>query len=208
MQAASKLAERLRDDEVHVWMLDYQRQGGRQPLREVLARYLGCASYEVNFADSPSGRPTLAGPLPAPLHFNWSHSGSRALIAIARQVQPGIDLEHLQRRSRALALARRYFAPQESRQLEGLPASAVEAAFLRLWTAKEALLKAHGSGLSFGLHRVSLVLVGEQTKIRSFEGEQIAHWQLHRLSIADGYTAALGWRGPPLRIVRIDDLRS
>jgi 4'-phosphopantetheinyl transferase len=205
MQAAPKLAERLRDDEVHVWMRDYQPQWGRQPLREVLARYLECTPGEVRFVDSPAGRPALAGPPPAPLKFNWSHSGSHALIAVARGIQPGIDLEHLKRRPRALALARRYFAPEEWQQLAALPESDVEAAFLRLWTAKEALLKAHGSGLSFGLHRVSLRLVEDQAQLTSFEGEQTADWQLHRLAIVDGYTAALGWRGPPMRVVRIDD---
>lgn len=204
MQASPKLAERLLDDEIHVWTRDYRPAEGRQPLREVLAGYLGCAAAEVRFVDSPRGRPALAGSASSVLNFNWSHSGSRALIAVARTVQPGVDLEHPKRRPRALALARRYFAADEARQLAEVSEAGLDAAFLTLWTAKEALLKAHGAGLSFGLHRVSFELVDGQPHLRSFAGERTGDWQLHPLVVADGYTAALGWRGPALRVLRFD----
>src|SRR3546814_6516543 len=63
----------------------------------------------------------------------------------------GADLELLRPRPRALALAERFFVRSETGALLALPAEAREAAFVRLWCAKEAVLKAHGRGLAFGL---------------------------------------------------------
>src|SRR3546814_11324671 len=62
----------------------------------------------------------------------------------------GADLELLRPRPRALALAERFFVRSETGALLALPAEAREAAFVRLWCAKEAVLKAHGRGLAFG----------------------------------------------------------
>src|SRR3546814_8376203 len=73
----------------------------------------------------------------------------------------GADLELLRPRPRALALAERFFVRSETGALLALPAEAREAAFVRLWCAKEAVLKAHGRGLAFGLDRLEFALCGD-----------------------------------------------
>src|SRR5512139_3797885 len=153
---ALKLAEGLGDDEIHVWAIPYAPASGRAPLRRLLPRYLGTRADAVELADGTHGRPELAGLRRNELRFNWSHSGDRALVAIARSVQPGIDLEHCARRGArdVLALAHRFFAPQEAQALAALTAEERPSAFLQLWTVKEAVLKAQGRGLAYGLHRV------------------------------------------------------
>src|SRR3546814_19079607 len=70
------------------------------------------------------------------------------------------SLELLRPRPRALALAERFFVRSETGALLALPAEAREAAFVRLWCAKEAVLKAHGRGLAFGLDRLEFALCG------------------------------------------------
>ncbi|HEY4529994.1 MAG TPA: 4'-phosphopantetheinyl transferase superfamily protein, partial [Luteimonas sp.] len=85
---------------------------------------------------------------------NWSHSGDRLAIALGEDVRVGIDIERPRPRPRVLELAGRYFAPAEAAALAALPEDARADAFLRLWCAKEAVLKAHGRGLAFGLHRL------------------------------------------------------
>src|SRR3546814_3037285 len=71
------------------------------------------------------------------------------------------SLELLRPRPRALALAERFFVRSETGALLALPAEAREAAFVRLWCAKEAVLKAHGRGLAFGLDRLEFALCGD-----------------------------------------------
>lgn len=199
---ALKLAEGLRDDEIHLWAMPHDHAAGRAPLRQLLGRYLGCAAEQVVLNDSAHGRPELAGPQRGALGFNWSHSGGRALVAIARRVQPGIDLEHRQRRGTrdVLVLAQRFFAPQEVQALRELAAGDRTLAFLRLWTLKEALLKAEGRGLAYGLHRVVVELGESAPVLREFGDESLVSWQLQELSLEPDWVSAIAWRGPPMQL--------
>jgi 4'-phosphopantetheinyl transferase len=194
-QTLAKLAEQLRDDEIHVWHLGYRREQGRAPLRRVLATYLGLDADAVILVDGKHGRPALATGHDQSLGFNWSHSGDQALIAIGRHVMPGIDVEHRRERPRALEIAQRYFSVDEAATLAALPAADRSAAFLELWTAKEAVLKALGRGLAFGLHRLSIASTEDHLSLLQLEDDDIRAWQLQRLAVDTALLAALAWRG-------------
>ncbi|OOG53259.1 4'-phosphopantetheinyl transferase superfamily protein [Rhodanobacter sp. C03] len=203
----ASLAGRLHDDEIHVWHLAYRATQGRAPLRRVLAAYLGIDSDAVTLVTGEHGRPALAADLDPSLGFNWSHSGDHALIAIGRQVQPGIDLERRRERPRALEIARRYFNADESAALAALPAADRSVAFLELWTTKEAVLKALGRGIAFGLHRLSIASDGDRPILRQLDGDDVHAWQLQRLTLDPTLLAALAWRGGP-RQIRLHTLAS
>lgn len=204
MQAAesrtsSKVAEPLHDDEIHVWWLDYRREHGRMPLRAILAGYLDAAPDTLTFVEGEHGRPALADPHAA-LAFNWSHSGDHALLAIARGIVPGIDLERLRPRPRAMDIARRYFCADETAALEALPPARRDDAFLALWTAKEAVLKATGRGLSYGLDRLQLTVPPPPSRLLRLDGDDVAAWQLQSLTPDVGHVASLAWRGSSRRV--------
>jgi 4'-phosphopantetheinyl transferase len=196
----ANVAEHLRDDEIHVWRLDYEPSRGRAPLRALLAAYLGVAAEQVALIDGEHGRPALAAGLDPTLGFNWSHSGGHALVAIGRHVVPGIDLERLRPRERALELARRFFCAEEAAALAVLPEAERGAVFLELWTAKEAVLKALGRGLAFGLDRLSVASADGRLQLRRLHGDDAGAWQLQRLALGHGLIAALAWRGGERRI--------
>lgn len=198
--SSSTSAAPLGDDEIALVRLPYRREWGRDPLRRELARQLGTEAGDVRLVDDEHGRPALAGAAGKDLRFNWSHSGDQALIALSRHVQPGVDLERMRPRPRALEIAQRYFAAAEWTQLRAALPLQRDALFLKLWTAKEALLKAHGRGLAFGLHRLSVTIVDDQPTLTSFEGEDHAAWQLHSLPLERGWSGSLAWRGPAMRI--------
>lgn len=192
--------EPLPDDEVHVWQLPYRAALGRAPLRALLGRYLGLPGERVELIAGAHGRPSLGPAHDRSLAFNWSHSGTRALVAVARGVAPGIDLEQPRERPKALALARRFFTPAEALALAALSPAVRSAAFLRVWTAKEAVLKAHGGGISFGLHRLEVSTPAGAPTLQWLEGDEASAWQLHALDAGSGYLAALAWRGDERRI--------
>lgn len=194
------LAEQLQDDEVHVWRLAYQPATGRAPMHAVLAAYLGTTPDRIELIEGTYGRPELARAHEQALGFNWSHSGSHALIALGRQVVPGIDVEQWRPRPRALEIARRFFSPEEVEALSSLSGHAREQAFLRIWTAKEAVVKALGRGLAFGLDRLSIGWVDQQLTLIRLEGENAPDWQIHALPIGSGLTAAMAWRGKARRV--------
>ena len=206
-QTLANVAEHLRDDEIHVWHLGYRREQGRAPLRRVLAAYLGIDADAVALVDGEHGRPALAAGHDQSLGFNWSHSGEQALIAIGRHVMPGIDLERRRERPRALEIAQRYFSVDEAATLAALPAANRSDAFLELWTAKEAVLKALGRGIAFGLHRLSIASTGDQLTLLQLEDDDIHAWQLRRLTVDTALLAALAWRGDA-RQIRLGTLAS
>lgn len=207
-QTLANVAEHLRDDEIHVWLLAYRHAQGRAPLRRVLAAYLGIDVGGVALVDGEHGRPELAGHLvDRSLGFNWSHSADHALIAVGRQIVPGIDLERLRPRPRALEIAQRYFSAGEAAALATLPAADRSTAFLELWTAKEAVLKALGRGIGFGLHRLSIASDGDRLTLQQFDGNDSRAWQLQRLAVGPALLAALAWHGGP-RKIRLHTLAS
>jgi 4'-phosphopantetheinyl transferase len=194
------IASRLDDNSVHVWVLDYQRSLQRAPLRALLGVYLGLPADAVVLEDGEHGRPELARPWNEFLQFNWSHSADKAIVAVARGVKPGIDIERVRPRPRAMQLAERFFHPDETATLTALDASEREYRFLQLWTAKEAILKALGHGISFGLHRLRLNVPPGAPALLWLDGDDATAWQLRRLDIDADHVASLAWRGPSLAI--------
>lgn len=113
-------------------------------LRRVLARYHGCAAADVPLAREPGGRPFLRGA--EHLFFSLSHSGERALVAVA-DVVVGVDVERVRPVPRAEGIARRVLHPETVATLGALPMSDYVRSFLDAWTQREAHVKAVGGGL-------------------------------------------------------------
>src|SRR5258706_6056491 len=109
----------------------------RGMLRVMLGNYLGISPAAVALESGPNGKPLLANSF-SDVHFNLSHSGDRALIAIARDLIPGVDIESLDRDVDYDGLARRFFSGHEYAELQLIPNSDPKRAFLTFWTRKEA----------------------------------------------------------------------
>jgi 4'-phosphopantetheinyl transferase len=140
------------------------------------------------------GRPRLAGALQG-WDVSWSHSGEGLLIALGDKVDVGVDLERARPRPRALELAERFFHSTEHDWLRGLPEPDRNEAFLRLWCAKEAVLKAHGRGIAYGLDKFGLAdLEGGLAMTHPHAGLG-GPWSVHEWAPRPGYRAALAWRG-------------
>ena len=173
------------------------RQGQRaEPLaREWLATELGASTDVLAIQRTAQGRPMLAAPH-TDWDASWSHSGEGLLMALAQGLRVGIDLEVRRPRPRAQVLANRFFAPAEAAALATMPDAARERAFVRLWCAKEAVLKAHGQGISFGLHRLGFVLEGEDWRLVECDAAlgTPADWTLRTFRPAPDYLATVAWR--------------
>jgi len=166
-------------------------------LRAVLGQCIECSPTGLVFSYETRGKPTLVDD-PA-FHFNLSHSGELALLAVTRLAPVGIDVEHVRPMRDAAAIAERFFSPGESAGLNAVPEADRPAAFFNLWTRKEAWLKATGEGISNSLNRVEVsFLPGEPARlIRLFgESERVGGWTLLELTPAAGYAAALAIEAP------------
>lgn len=183
---------------IHIHWLEHDPARGREPLRGVLGRYLGVGADAVALADEAgSSKPRLRSDARG-LRFNWSHTPGLAAVAVARDTDVGIDVEWAHRPVRAAALATRHYAGSEVAWLQALPAAARGAGFLRLWTGKEAVLKALGRGI-WCLEGVHLAARADGTLAllaAHFPEAQDAPLALQALRAPlPGVLAALAWRG-------------
>ena len=180
--------------------LPYRRGEAAEPLaRSWLARELGIAAPALGLWRDGHGRPHLDA-AHAGIDANWSHSGELLLVALARGARVGADIEFLRPRPSAMTLARRFFTPFEAEQLAALPHDAAETRFVRLWCAKEAVLKAHGRGLSFGLEKLTFELDDDgPPRLVACDPALGAPevWQLHAWTPVPGYLATLACKRLP-----------
>ncbi|NIP72954.1 MAG: 4'-phosphopantetheinyl transferase superfamily protein [Gammaproteobacteria bacterium] len=163
--------------------------------RRILGHYLDSDPARLALEYGPHGKPVLAAP-PASLHFNLSHSARRALLAVSRVCEVGVDLESLQRRFDPTRLAERFFTPPEVAELQGLPPAERPAGFLRAWTRKEALVKAMGLGITVNLRRLRVSLDPDRLSWWPMTPDILAaDWELHDLPAIPSFVAALAARG-------------
>ncbi|MEZ4218116.1 MAG: 4'-phosphopantetheinyl transferase superfamily protein [Myxococcota bacterium] len=121
----------------------------RAALRLVVAHWLGAGADAASLAleEDGYGRPCLAGRAACDVDFNLSHSRGLALVAVARGVRIGVDLERVDPRRDVARLAARVLAADEQRALAEQCGAAATRAFHLAWSAKEAFAKASGAGL-------------------------------------------------------------
>ncbi|MBS0571425.1 MAG: 4'-phosphopantetheinyl transferase superfamily protein [Proteobacteria bacterium] len=163
-------------------------------MRALLAAYLDCPVTTVRIERGEHGKPRLAG---VELEFNLSHARDALLLGVSRTIGLGVDLEVARRRTRpAIELARRFFTRAEAQALARVPQARQQDAFLRLWCAKEAVLKAHGRGIGHGLDRFEFVVddAGAVTPAAT------NGWQVVPLAPAPAYLGALAHGEPVARL--------
>ena len=120
-------------------------------LRCILSGYTRSDPAELRLACTSKGKPFLESENADGIQFNLSHSGDLALIAVTVGLRVGVDLELVQERSDLHEIARTYWASGEQDALRQIPPAERSRTFYRLWTRKEAVLKASGQGITDGL---------------------------------------------------------
>jgi 4'-phosphopantetheinyl transferase len=176
---------------------------GRATLRQFLARLLECDGQGLTFRYGEHGKPELDGPQAGRLHFNLSHTGAAALLAVAKRGPVGVDLEKVRPVWNPQQIASRFFTENEGRKLDTVSDADRSETFFRLWTRKEAWLKATGEGIATALDRVEVsFLPDEPAQVLNVVTEhgQAGDWTLAGLQPARGYVGALAIRGQNLNI--------
>jgi 4'-phosphopantetheinyl transferase len=168
-------------------------------LRLVLAHYLDEDPRALRFARGTHGKVKLAGRPAGDYEINLSHSAERALIAVARSRDVGVDIEVHRSDLDVQALSRYVLSPAERRAFAAVPTGDRRAAFFRAWTRKESFVKAIGEGLACPLDSFDISL-DEHTDSALLECRHMpagaARWTTVPLEVGAGAAAALTARGP------------
>lgn len=131
----------------------------RALVRTTITRYQICSRVSpksLEFRKNAHGKPEVSWQHkddwhPPPLHFNLSHTSSLIACGITVNSPIGIDVEEKQRRMKnnILSFARRYFSHEEVERLSAISDLEVQRQeVIKLWTLKEAYVKALGTGFS------------------------------------------------------------
>jgi 4'-phosphopantetheinyl transferase len=168
-------------------------------LRAVLSRYLLIGPSDIELSRSEVGKPIVMGESggPSSISFNMSHAHGRALIAVSKGQEVGVDLERIRSDIEVAKLSERYFAPSEHATIMQSTYELRAARFFRYWVAKEAVLKAQGIGLR-ALSQCEILMgpngVGTEVVVRR-EPPDEHNWRVRLLSCDEGWEAAIAARG-------------
>lgn len=183
--------------------------------RAVLCRYLQHHSLDPTsvlasdplhpaslvFSRNKHGKPELCHPA-TPLRFNLTHTPGLIGLAVAVGGSVGLDAEAKGRKTRgdSLRLARRRFSQIEIEQLERIEDPEERAAlFIKLWTLKEAYVKAVGRGIaaSPGLRGFSFQLEEGAKRVEFDSATDVGGWEFALMQPVEGHLAALCYERQP-----------
>lgn len=170
----------------------------RGSLRLLLGRYLNVEPGVVAFQLGPAGKPVLCEKTHgSDVSFNLSHAHGRALIAIAKGQEVGVDLERIRPNVEVEKLSHRYFTLGEQTTIMQSAQEQRLAIFFRYWVAKEAVLKAQGVGLrSLSQCEVLLAADGAGAEVLAPAGSlRRESWMIRFLSCGEGWDGAVAAQG-------------
>jgi 4'-phosphopantetheinyl transferase len=166
-------------------------------LRRLLSNYIAIKPAEIHFIHTAYGKPTLSfRDQHHAFHFTLSHTSDQALYAVSQGRDVGIDIEYI-RPFDYEEIASSLFAAEEYALLCALPSAQRAKAFFRLWTCKEAYIKACGLGLSLPLDTFAVGFEPDKPARVLYGHNRVdaPHSNLQELSIDENHVAALAVDG-------------
>ena len=192
--------EQARMERMRLGIARHEFMVGRAMLRVLAGVATACGPREVAIGVGEHGKPRVEG-----VEFSVAHSHGLVVLALCREAAVGVDVEWVEREIEALEIARSTFAPGEAKRIEQAVEGAERArAFFAVWTRKEAIVKAHGQGLTIPLDNfeapegdaeqaVDLVVKGD-ARLLFVRG----------LDVGEGFAGALAARAEGLKLRKVE----
>lgn len=159
----------------------------RSFLRLALGQALDERPQDLSFGTGIQGKPFLAGRhWGSGLFFNLSHCQGLTALVTAKETLVGVDAETPDRDLDHQRFAQRFFHRDELAVLADLKGEDQRQAFYRIWTQKEAWLKAMGVGLKLSLSSFAVSGGdGEKSALLFWDQDREAQtkWRFETLSI-------------------------
>lgn len=161
-------------------------------LRKILSTFLNVDPITIKLSYSKMGKPYLPE---SDVHFNISHSNGVFAIGVALGTEIGVDVEYLRREIDISKMQGVLFTQDEQKIIANCNQELTKQLFIDLWTRKEAILKAYGSGLSQPMNEFSLLEndfsdTGDYL-VRFFKN---AIWKLESRNVFENYRLSVAFK--------------
>lgn len=186
-------------------------------LRTTLSRYETVHPEDWQFEFNSHGRPYIALLHNIiDLNFNLSHTRGLAICAICFSAEIGVDTEFTENLSNLGDLAKFVFLPQELHQIELAKPEDRNLTFFKLWTLKEAYVKARGMGFAIPMKNFWLDVtdtIAPQINFTLPDFDQSKRWSFQNLYLKTGHVIGIASTCSPelnltLRWVKVESFIS
>lgn len=169
-------------------------------LKQIITKYLDIDPKDLLFGYNSFGKPFIHTDFQQyNLKFNMSYSKNMALYAISYEKEVGIDIEYLQKHIEFQQIIDRFFSQKEIEYIQKINSDQRKEEFFKIWTRKEAILKALGKGLSFPLQMVDVPINRSEFKFR-FDNDgdhgKESLWHVRDLLPANNYIGSIAIERP------------
>ena len=166
---------------------------GRVLVRNMLSFYTGKPKLSWRFTRNNYGKPAIEGSHGIPdLRFNISHTAGAVVAAVSLGREVGVDIESsVDARRNCMEIARSHFSHSEIDLLESFPSEHQPALFFKLWTLKEAYIKARGRSLSEGISTFSFALDPPTLSFPPQSSEDAALWYFSQHTLMPSHILAI-----------------
>ena len=173
-------------------------------LRALLSSRADAPARAWRFLTDEYGKPRIDPSLGRPdLSFSLSHTRGLVAVAAASHGAIGVDVERIDAGKADDGVAEAYFAPSEAELLRRTPVADRAQCFFRLWTLKEAYVKAMSVGLSMRLDSFAFSL--DPIRIRFPKGSSVEarDWRFATLPTTGEHVLSLAMRHPAGEAARL-----
>ena len=136
----------------------------------------------------------------ASLHFNVSHSFQKVAYAFSCDRLVGVDIEYQNPLKDIINLAKVICTDEEYIFLKNLPLAEKEHFFYKIWTGKEAFIKALGTGLSYPVTEVEVVSKGNISSCLFTNDSPRSVFSLFYFDVLPHYQIALAVQGKDIDV--------
>ncbi len=175
-------------------------------LRWALAQYLeNITSKDIFFYKGIYGKPFIGNFMDTALQFSLSHTKDLVVLAVILEQNIGVDIEPLERDIDIFNIAESFFSPLEYKELCSLSPEQLKPAFVKIWTLKEAYLKACGTGLTTPLDQFCFSFPKNEIKIsfKHSDKNEPYLWQFYNLNFAHEHLLSLAVKNNHNKAYRI-----
>lgn len=159
-----------------------------------LGYYLERDPQNIEIEFNEFGKPFLTGiSNDKMIFFNMSHSNDLAVYAFAKDRNIGVDVEQIKQISDIEGVIDLCFSESEKVWFNKIPFDNKNEVFYKIWTSKEAYIKAIGMGLHFPPNKISTGLNSEgDIFFNEIEvDENPGRWGLHTFTISPDFSSAV-----------------